>query len=305
LITDSAGVQKYAYDYYAFGKDAAFNTGDPEALHFTGHERDYESGTAVPNTDYLDYMHARYYSSNLGRFLSVDPKAHARQAMHSPQMWNRYAYAIDNPIAYTDPTGESVYLVTYTTGNPNSDEELRRTAYTRANALRHQKGFDRKHDKVLVRGVGSVADFNKAVQAANGLQKTFGGVKELSLFSHAGRHDGPIFHQGGGEQNFNWNALGSLDMNWEAGATARFYGCNTSKCGFTQAFANAQGVLTFGFGHSVYFSSDPTQRAGVPEGGPLYMIDALGMNDLPVLGGLAAMFGHPSARPMVEADPNH
>jgi RHS repeat-associated protein len=105
LITDSAGVQKYAYDYYAFGKDAAFNTGDPEALHFTGHERDYESGTAAPNTDYLDYMHARYYSSNLGRFLSVDPSIDLKKTLPNPQMWNRYAYVVNNPLRYTDPDG--------------------------------------------------------------------------------------------------------------------------------------------------------------------------------------------------------
>jgi RHS repeat-associated protein len=108
LITDSAGVQKYAYDYYAFGKDAAFNTGDPEALHFTGHERDYESGTAAPNTDYLDYMHARYYSSNLGRFLSVDPVL-GKPAQ--PQWWNRYSYVMNNPVNRTDPDGRCIWDV--------------------------------------------------------------------------------------------------------------------------------------------------------------------------------------------------
>jgi RHS repeat-associated protein len=113
LITDSAGVQKYAYDYYAFGKDAAFNTGDPEALHFTGHERDYNSGTAAPNTDYLDYMHARYYSSNLGRFLSVDPVIDVKVAMANPQAWNRYSYVRNNPLRFTDPTGK--YLCSGTT----------------------------------------------------------------------------------------------------------------------------------------------------------------------------------------------
>jgi RHS repeat-associated protein len=104
LITDSGGVQKYAYDYFAFGRDAAFNAGDPEALHFTGHERDYESGTGAPNTDYLDYMHARYYSANLGRFLSVDPTL-ASVSQSAPQSWNRYAYVRDNPLNRTDPDG--------------------------------------------------------------------------------------------------------------------------------------------------------------------------------------------------------
>jgi hypothetical protein len=47
-------------------------------------------------------MHARYYNGNLGRFLSVDPVLGDR---YQPQTWNRYAYAENNPIRLTDPTG--------------------------------------------------------------------------------------------------------------------------------------------------------------------------------------------------------
>ena len=40
-----------------------------EAMKFTGHERDIVAGSDHS----VDYMHARYYNANLGRFFSVDP----------------------------------------------------------------------------------------------------------------------------------------------------------------------------------------------------------------------------------------
>ena len=49
-----------------------------------------------------DFMHARYYSPNLGRFLSVDPVG---GTVGSSQSWNRYSYVQNNPVNLTDPTG--------------------------------------------------------------------------------------------------------------------------------------------------------------------------------------------------------
>jgi RHS repeat-associated protein len=74
-------------------------------MKFTGHERDFNIGTSSENSNYLDYMHARYYNANLGRFLSVDPAMDLKKTMRSPQMWNRYAYVVNNPLRYTDPDG--------------------------------------------------------------------------------------------------------------------------------------------------------------------------------------------------------
>lgn len=47
-------------------------------------------------------MHARYFSSNLGRFLSVDPVG---GEVGSSQSWNRYSYVRNNPIKLVDPDG--------------------------------------------------------------------------------------------------------------------------------------------------------------------------------------------------------
>jgi len=62
----------------------------------TQKERDNETG--------LDYFLARYYSSTQGRFSSVDPLM-ASGGVGDPQSWNRYSYAFNNPLRFTDPTG--------------------------------------------------------------------------------------------------------------------------------------------------------------------------------------------------------
>jgi len=58
---------------------------------FTGKERDKESG--------LDYFGARYYDSEIGRWLSVDPLGSQRPGL-SP-----YQYCQNNPLSLIDPTG--------------------------------------------------------------------------------------------------------------------------------------------------------------------------------------------------------
>ena len=65
--------------------------------HFTGKERDVESG--------LDNFGARYYGSNMGRFMSPDPVFASAARVMDPQQWNMYAYARNNPLSITDPTG--------------------------------------------------------------------------------------------------------------------------------------------------------------------------------------------------------
>lgn len=70
---------------------------------FTGHERDYgAAGT------YLDYMHARYYNAQWGRFLSVDPGGF--DPAH-PQSWNRYTYVSNNPLMKLDPDGREELVI--------------------------------------------------------------------------------------------------------------------------------------------------------------------------------------------------
>jgi RHS repeat-associated protein len=71
--------------------------GDASELHFTGKERDTESGN--------DYFGARYYASSMGRFMSPDPVFATVDRIADPQQWNMYAYAGNNPLMNTDPSG--------------------------------------------------------------------------------------------------------------------------------------------------------------------------------------------------------
>ncbi len=104
LITDEAGIEVSEHQYEPFGEELTPIVGQMESLKFTGHERDFLGGTNSENKQYVDYMHARYYGSVLGRFLSVDPVLGQSNA---PQSWNRYFYVLDNPLRNTDPTGRS------------------------------------------------------------------------------------------------------------------------------------------------------------------------------------------------------
>jgi RHS repeat-associated protein len=246
----------------------------------TGKERDAETG--------LDYFGARYYASNMGRFMSTDPfniildaedKDHFKTYISQPQNWNRYAYTWNNPLRYVDPTGETVYVVTYTYGNESGDEEFRKAAATRANEIASSKDFDPKKDVVLLAGVNSEAGFENVIKTANSLENKYGKVGEVDLFSHAGDKDGPNFNyghnrEGGPHYTNEQNAerLASLHINWDTSGKAGFYGCYTAN--FAQRFADSQRVPTFGFDHFAGFSSTQQGRSyGYIFGGAnLYMV---------------------------------
>ena len=59
----------------------------------------YRDGTSL-----LDYARNRYYSSNLGRFMSADPYR-ASGGPADPGSWNRYLYVGGDPINRYDPRG--------------------------------------------------------------------------------------------------------------------------------------------------------------------------------------------------------
>jgi len=77
---------------------------DATENHFTGKERDTESGN--------DYFEARYYSSAMGRFMSPDWTAKEEgddpvpySKLENPQTLNLYQYGLNNPLGRTDPDG--------------------------------------------------------------------------------------------------------------------------------------------------------------------------------------------------------
>jgi len=81
--------------------NATGSAGDATEQHFTGKERDAESGN--------DYFGARYYASNMGRFMSPDWSAKEEPVpyatMDDPQSLNLYSYVRNNPLSHADADG--------------------------------------------------------------------------------------------------------------------------------------------------------------------------------------------------------
>ena len=96
LITNAAGGFVSEHAYFPFGEEVTTPSAGVERKKFTGHERDHSG---------LDYMHARYYRTEWGRFLSVDPAMDLKRIMREPQRWNRYSYVVNNPANKVDPDG--------------------------------------------------------------------------------------------------------------------------------------------------------------------------------------------------------
>jgi RHS repeat-associated protein len=85
--------------YYPYGEQKTTTAEDD--VRFATYMRDSVTG--------LDYAMNRYYSSIMGRFLSPDPyrgNTGGPGDPANPQSWNRYGYVENDPINFTDPTGE-------------------------------------------------------------------------------------------------------------------------------------------------------------------------------------------------------
>ena len=96
VVTDAGGTVLDDSDFYPFGGERPVIASTDNPYLFTGKERDPESG--------LDNFGFRYDSSSLGRFMSPDPFM-ASGRVENPQTWNRYTYALNNPLRYIDPLG--------------------------------------------------------------------------------------------------------------------------------------------------------------------------------------------------------
>ena len=109
LKADVTGTILNCYDFLPFGQELLAGTDarsscfgaspDNFNMKFTGKERDSESG--------LDFFGARYFSGAQGRFTSPDQPFND-QDPSDPQSWNLFSYGRNNPLLYTDPTGDEV-----------------------------------------------------------------------------------------------------------------------------------------------------------------------------------------------------
>ncbi len=101
ITTNVDGVKEGKMIYLPYGDiyDAETEGSDNFRYKFGGKEMDESSG--------LYYYGARFYDPDLGRFISADTQHGGR--LHQSDIHNRYAFGLNNPITYTDPTGHSVW----------------------------------------------------------------------------------------------------------------------------------------------------------------------------------------------------
>jgi RHS repeat-associated protein len=98
ILSDNAGNLYQHYEYSAYGQSrytlssAAF----PISRRYTSQVLDEETG--------LYFYASRYYDPQLGRFIQPDTIIPQE---FNPQAYDRYAYALDNPFRFTDPSGHA------------------------------------------------------------------------------------------------------------------------------------------------------------------------------------------------------
>jgi len=113
LMTDAEGAAVEETAFYPFGVERHQHRlrKVEESYKFGQKERDRESG--------LHYFEARYASTALARFTAPDPKYANPDGLSSEalasylgasQRLNLYAYCLNNPLKYTDPSGLDVWI---------------------------------------------------------------------------------------------------------------------------------------------------------------------------------------------------
>jgi len=136
-ITSSAGALQECYDYLPFGRmlSSADNGRSASGCHpgapqiavnskasqkFTGQPRDNGTG--------LDHFGARFYSASLGRFTTPDSVVLTPTRKAHPHLLNRYAYANNNPLRYTDPSGMDAGPISNPTADASNPWSIYQTA---------------------------------------------------------------------------------------------------------------------------------------------------------------------------------
>jgi len=105
-MTDHLGSLTGLYDYDGNKiLDASYDAWGKRTLSansYTIFDRGYTDHEHLDELGLIN-MNGRMYDPRQGRFLSPDPFV---QAPSNPQNYNRYSYCLNNPLKYTDPSGE-------------------------------------------------------------------------------------------------------------------------------------------------------------------------------------------------------
>ena len=110
LLTNTAGNQTAFYNYDAFGT-LSFTSGTPSPFGYAGQYQ----GTSA-NGSSFENMRARWYDNQTGGFTTRDPAY--------SQTDQAYAYAGNDPVNQTDPSGLAPYKFTFNLGFNNVDPSV-------------------------------------------------------------------------------------------------------------------------------------------------------------------------------------
>ena len=110
-IRDEYGNIVATYEYDAWGNGTVYNSsgfidtsatsiGNSNPFRYRGYYYDTETG--------FYYLQTRYYDPTICRFINADNYELVAELSYVPGQLNMYAYCNNNPIMYTDPTGEVV-----------------------------------------------------------------------------------------------------------------------------------------------------------------------------------------------------
>ena len=101
VIVSQTGVEMSREYHYPYGANRGSAFSELTTKRFTGQY--HEAGLA--GMEGLSYYNARWYDPQVGRFASADTIV---PRPGEPQDFNRYSYALNNPLKHTDPTGHDV-----------------------------------------------------------------------------------------------------------------------------------------------------------------------------------------------------
>jgi RHS repeat-associated protein len=182
MIIDQTGALANVkrHDYLPFGEEVSslglratslgYAASDSVRQQFTAKERDIETG--------LDYFGARYYGSSFGRFSGADPydinierqniddrdegDRLLQEYLEQPQHWNRYTYALNNPLKFIDPDGL----------DPEQFDEYKRTLLGKDITIKISREFDEKQRSAILNQIdAAINKINDGIQ--EGLKEAY------------------------------------------------------------------------------------------------------------------------------------
>ena len=212
MTLNSTGSVVDAQDYYPYGGIVRSTAMTDDRFKFTGRQRDAE-------TNY-DYFGARYYDSEIGRWMSVDPMAAARPGL------TPYNYCQNNPLRFTDLKGMLDGEYWSETGAPLGNDGVhdnKNYVVFKGNEEKVNNALGSEKDKGKAKKYATLLPNGKALKVikenaknikSNKDHQEFGGIalKNGEAISITGTaYNGTADH---GEINMEYKPAAAIDYSW-------------------------------------------------------------------------------------------